>query len=288
MDPNHLGDVLRKLRRKGERPKAIVPVHLFGLMADMEAILEIAHQYEVPVVEDAAQALGAYQEGAGVSTPKIRRMAGTVGDLGCFSFYPSKNLGAFGDGGMVVTRNPALAEKIRILRVHGGRTKYNHEVIGINSRLDALQAAVLRVKLKYLDQWSKARRRNAQRYERLFQTEGGDSSVIELPMVPKGNYHIFNQFVIRVRRRDELRHFLTQHGIGSDVYYPIPLHLQVCYRDLGYRAGDFPISEKAARETLALPIYPELTLRQQRRVVQTIRDFYSQGRRFPSKAGTAR
>jgi dTDP-4-amino-4,6-dideoxygalactose transaminase len=198
-----------------------------------------------------------------------------VGDLGCFSFYPSKNLGGFGDGGLVVTRNGELAEKVRLLRIHGERKKYYHKLIGINSRLDALQAAVLSVKLKYLNHWTEARRRNADRYRTLFGGRGLNLSPISLPNTKKGNYHIFNQFVIRAKRRDALREHLTQKGIGSAVYYPLPLHLQECYRDLGYQRGDLPESERAARETVALPIYPELTAGQQRRVVREIKDFYT-------------
>jgi dTDP-4-amino-4,6-dideoxygalactose transaminase len=277
IDPSKLEDYLRKTRRKGERPKVLIPVHLFGQMADMQAIMKIARQYDVGVVEDAAQALGARQEfGAEDRDQRLYEewMAGTVGDLGCFSFYPSKNLGGFGDGGMVVTRNGELAEKVRLLRIHGERKKYHHKLIGINSRLDALQATVLSVKLKYLNQWTEARRKNADRYRALFERGGLNSSPISLPNTKKGNYHIFNQFVIRAKRRDALREHLTKKGIGSAVYYPLPLHLQECYRDLGYRRGDLPESERAARETVALPIYPELTTGQQRRVVREIKDFY--------------
>ena len=277
IDPSKLEDYLRKTRRKGERPKVLIPVHLFGQMADMQTIMKITRQYEVGVVEDAAQALGAKQEFGAENRDRRSNeewMAGTVGDLGCFSFYPSKNLGGFGDGGMVVTRNGELAEKVRLLRIHGERKKYHHRLIGINSRLDALQAAVLSVKLKYLNQWTEARRKNADRYRALFERGGLNSSPISLPNTKKGNYHIFNQFVIRTKRRDALREHLTQKGIGSAVYYPLPLHLQECYRDLGYRRGDLPESERAARETVALPIYPELTTGQQRRVVREIKDFY--------------
>lgn len=276
LDPNHLQAILKKARRKADRPKAIIPVHLFGQMADMKAIMSIARSYEIPVIEDAAQALGAFQRADRSASGDVW-MAGAVGDLGCFSFYPSKNLGAFGDGGMVITRDPKLAEKVRLLRVHGGKTKYHHEVIGINSRLDALQAAVLRVKLRYLKRWSEARRKNADQYRALFQESGLGPPTIQLPVADQGNYHIFNQFVIRAKRRDDLRKVLTQEGIGTDVYYPIPLHLQVCYRDLGYRPGDLPASERAAEESLALPIYPELTRHQQVKVVSAIRSFYSAG-----------
>ncbi|MDH4264599.1 MAG: DegT/DnrJ/EryC1/StrS family aminotransferase [Deltaproteobacteria bacterium] len=278
LDPNKLVDYLRKIRRKKERPTVIIPVHLFGQMADMAAIMEIARRYELRVVEDAAQALGARQSvnsiGGVQSCPK-EWMAGTVGDLGCFSFYPSKNLGGFGDGGMVVTRDRNLAEKIRMLRVHGSEYKYHHRQIGICSRLDALQAAVLRVKLKYLNQWTARRRKNADRYRLLFAAAGLQPTLLSLPEIKKDCYHIFNQFVVRTRKRDTLREHLAQEGIGSEVYYPVPLHLQECYRNLGYRVGDLPESERAARETMAIPIYPELTWAQQRKVVQAITDFYS-------------
>jgi dTDP-4-amino-4,6-dideoxygalactose transaminase len=278
MDPDRLEDYLRKIRRKKERPKVLIPVHLFGQMADMQKIMEIARQYEMGVVEDAAQALGAGQKvgsKSGLQSSEREWMAGTVGDLGCFSFYPSKNLGGFGDGGMVVTRNDDLAEKVRLLRIHGERTRYHHHLIGINSRLDALQAAVLSVKLKYLNCWTEARRENAKRYRVLFGESKLGSRSISLPHPKKGHYHIFNQFVIRAKRRDLLREHLTRGGIGSAVYYPIPLHLQECYRDLEYQPGDLPQSERAARETLAIPIYPELTAGQQRQVVRAIQDFYS-------------
>jgi dTDP-4-amino-4,6-dideoxygalactose transaminase len=287
MDPNKLEDTLREICRKNPRPKVLIPVHLFGQMADMQAIIEIAQRYEMSVVEDAAQALGARQEGGSksrVQSSQGQRMAGTVGDLGCFSFYPSKNLGGMGDGGMVVTRHDELAEKVRLLRIHGEKTKYHHGLIGINSRLDALQAAVLSVKLKYLNRWTEARRENAERYRVLFGESALGSHSISLPHPQKGHYHIFNQFVIRAKRRDILREHLTREGIGSAVYYPIPLHLQECYRDLGYQPGDLPESERAARETVALPIYPELTARQQRQVVRAIQDFYSPQRSRRSRS----
>ena len=278
LDPNRLEDTFKKIRRRAERPKVLMPVHLFGQMADMPAIMEIAGRYEMGVVEDAAQALGARQEinsqCRGQGSPG-EWMAGTVGDLGCFSFYPSKNLGGIGDGGMVVTRDEKLAEKVRLLRVHGEKLRYHHQLVGINSRLDALQAAVLRVKLKYLKRWTESRRRNAERYRVLFAEAGLRAPSISLPATQKGHYHIFNQFVIRAKRRDALREHLTRKGIGSAIYYPVPLHRQACYRNLGYQPGDLPESERAARETLALPIYPELTSGQQRKVVQAIADFYS-------------
>jgi dTDP-4-amino-4,6-dideoxygalactose transaminase len=197
-----------------------------------------------------------------------------VGDAGCFSFFPTKNLGGFGDGGMVVTGDEGLAGQIRLLRNHGAHTKYAHRIIGINSRLDALQAAVLRVKLKYLDRWTEGRRRNAGRYRALFREAGLGSPFVSLPREQKGFYHIYNQFVIRAQRRDALREYLLQKEIGSEIYYPIPLHLQECYRFLGYRPGDLPESERAAGEVLALPIYPELTLSQQRQVVRAVAEFY--------------
>ena len=278
LDPNKLEDTLKKIRRKEERPKVLMPVHLFGQMADMQAIMEIARRYEMGVVEDAAQALGARQEINSRSKGRGSQgewVAGTVGNLGCLSFYPSKNLGGFGDGGMVVTGDGQLAEKVRLLRVHGEKLKYHHQLVGINSRLDALQAVVLRVKLKYLNRWTESRRRNADRYRLLFREAGLRSPSISLPDTKKGHFHIFNQFVIRAKRRDALRDYLTRQGIGSAIYYPVPLHLQECYRNLGYRPGDLPESERAARETLALPIYPELTAGQQRKVVRAIADFYS-------------
>jgi len=247
-------------------------------MADMAALMEIAGRYGLRVVEDGAQAIGARQEirpgVPGRNTPE-EWVAGAVGDLGCFSFFPSKNLGAFGDAGMVVARDEELAEKIRVLRVHGGAKKYYHEVIGIYSRLDSLQAAVLRVKLKHLNRWTEGRRRNAARYRDLFGEVGPGLPEVTPPLARKGFFHIYNQFVIRARERDALREHLKEKGVGTEVYYPVPLHLQACYESLGYRPGDLPESEKAAREVLALPIYPELTESQQRFVAQAIAGFYS-------------
>ncbi len=247
------------------RTKAIIPVHLFGQCADMELIIKIAANRDLAVIEDAAQAIGAKRRG---------RQAGTIGRLGCFSFFPSKNLGGFGDGGLVTTGDGALAERVRMLRVHGSREKYLHEMVGCNSRLDALQAAVLRVKLKYLDRWTEGRRRNAARYERLFQ-DAKLQDRVTLPVTDPGNYHVFNQFTIRVQKRNELRAYLKDKGIGTEVYYPIPLHLQSCYRELGYRTGSFPVSERAAQEALSLPIYAELSDDQLAYVVDTIAAFYS-------------
>ncbi|MCE3222710.1 MAG: arnB [Nitrospira sp.] len=246
------------------RTKAIIPVHLFGQCADMETINEIAHRRRAGVIEDACQAIGAGRHG---------RRAGVLGDLACFSFFPSKNLGGFGDAGMVTTNDQTLAESVAMLRVHGSRVRYVHEAIGINSRLDALQAAILLVKLKRLDQWAEARRRNAARYGQLFQDEKLLDRV-SLPVVDAGNHHVFNQFTLRVQKRDELRAFLKDHGVGTEVYYPRPLHLQNCYRELGYEKGAFPHSERAVEEVLSIPIYAELTDEQLQYVVHTIAAFY--------------
>jgi dTDP-4-amino-4,6-dideoxygalactose transaminase len=250
------------------RTKAIIPVHLFGqYAAAMEPILRAATEHGIYVIEDAAQAIGARDE--------QNRSAGTRGHMGCFSFFPSKNLGAFGDAGMVVTNDQALADKLRVLRVHGSNPKYYHQVVGGNFRLDALQAAVLRVKLPYLSAWNEARRMNASRYRLLF-AEMGLLEWISLPGDTPG--HIYHQFVIRCPDRDHLRTFLWEKGIESEIYYPLPLHLQECFQDLGYHRGDFPHAEAAARESLALPIYPELTEDQQRQVVDQIRAFYLEPR----------
>jgi dTDP-4-amino-4,6-dideoxygalactose transaminase len=258
MDPALLERAITK------RTKAIIPVHLFGQCADMDAINAIARRHNIGVIEDACQAIGARQKG---------RHAGVLGDVACFSFFPSKNLGGFGDAGMVTTNDKALAESIAMLRVHGSRVRYVHEAIGINSRLDALQAAVLLVKLKHLDQWAEGRRRNAARYVQLF-SEAKLADRLTLPAVGPDNFHVFNQFTIRVQKRDELRSYLKDQGVGSEVYYPLPLHLQNCYRDLGYQKGAFPQSERAAEEVLSLPIYAELSDEQLQYVVQTIASFY--------------
>lgn len=245
------------------RTKAIIPVHLFGQCADMETINDIARQRKLGVIEDACQAIGAARH---------ERRAGVLGDLACFSFFPSKNLGGFGDGGMVTTNDRALAESVAMLRVHGSRQRYVHEAIGINSRLDALQAAVLLVKLKRLDQWADGRRRNAARYMQLFAEAKLDQ--ITVPPIEPGNVHVFNQFTLRVQKRDELRNYLKEHGVGTEVYYPLPLHLQTCYRNLGYVKGAFPQSERAAEEVLSIPVYAELTDEQVHYVVHTIAKFY--------------
>jgi len=255
-----------------EKTKAIVPVHLYGQCAEMDPLIELASlpasssPHGIPIIEDAAQAIGAEDR---------RRRAGSMGAIGCFSFYPSKNLGGAGDGGMLVTNDLDHARRLYMLRVHGEERKYHHQMIGLNSRLDALQAAVLRAKLPHLDAWSVARQRNAQQYELMF-GDAGLGEKIEMPFVRGGARHIFHQFVIRVRdgRRDALRAHLRERGIGTDIYYPVPLHLQECFAFLGYRQGDFPIAEAAAKETLALPVYPELTADQQDYVVSAIAEFF--------------
>jgi dTDP-4-amino-4,6-dideoxygalactose transaminase len=248
-----------------KRTKAIMPVHLYGQCAEMDPILSTAQRHGIPVIEDAAQAIGAEYHG---------RRAGSMGRYGCFSFFPSKNLGAAGDGGLVTAGDDDVAEKLRILRVHGSNPKYYHAVIGGNFRFDSLQAAIINVKLRYLDRWTAGRQANAARYRRLFEATGlsGDGRV-QLPHEAPGNRHIYNQFVIRVPRRDELQAFLKEHNIHTEIYYPVPLHMQACFASLGYHEGDFPESEKAARETLALPIYPELSDLQAQHVVATIGRF---------------
>ncbi len=241
------------------RTRALMPVHLFGQCAEMEPIFEIARKHNLAVIEDAAQAIGSEYKG---------KRAGTMGQLGCFSFFPSKNLGGIGDGGMITTNDRALAERVRLLRNHGAHPKYYHKLIGGNFRLDAIQAAVLRVKLNYLDRWSAARQKNAARYRQLFAE--AKLEMIGLPVEKPERRHIYNQFVIRVAERDTLLAYLKQHNIGTEIYYPIALHLQECFANLGYRVGDFPESERAAKETLALPIYPELSDVRQRVVVDVI------------------
>jgi dTDP-4-amino-4,6-dideoxygalactose transaminase len=246
------------------RTKAIVPVHLFGRCADLDEVLDVARARGIALVEDAAQAIGAFDQGG--------RRAGSISALGCFSFFPSKNLGGFGDGGMVVTSDSALADRVRLLRTHGAARKYHHAMVGGNFRLDALQAAILRVKLPYLDAWTNARRANAERYRALFK-EAGLVGQASLPDHVPG--HVYNQFVIRIAERDRLRPFLAERGIGTEVYYPAPLHLQECLSTLGHAPGSFPEAERAARDTLALPIFAELTEAQQRHVVSQIREFTS-------------
>jgi dTDP-4-amino-4,6-dideoxygalactose transaminase len=271
LDPDEIpGKITAKTR-------AIIPVHLYGQMADMDAVMRLAEEYALVVIEDAAQAIGAEHKG---------RCAGTVGHYGCFSFFPSKNLGAAGDGGMVVTNDAQRAEKLRCLRAHGSQPKYHHKIIGGNFRLDAIQAAVVSAKLPYLDAWTAARQHNAQRYRALFAESGLDvadsthyptkrwSSSGPLVFIPSvvTDRHIFNQYVIRVSERDALRTALQEKGVGTEIYYPVPMHLQECFAYLGYEAGAFTESEKAAQETLALPIYPELTEQQAHYVVECVRN----------------
>lgn len=244
------------------RTRALMPVHLFGQCAEMEPIVELARKHNLAIIEDAAQAIGSDYRG---------QRAGAMGQLGCFSFFPSKNLGGIGDGGMITTNDRALAERVRLLRNHGAHPKYYHKLIGGNFRLDAIQAAVLRVKLNYLDQWSAARQKNAARYRQLFAE--AQLEMIGLPIEEPDRRHIYNQFVIRIPERDALAAYLKQNNIGTEIYYPVPLHLQECFAELGYRVGDFPESERAAKETLALPIYPELSGAQQRAVVDAIAAF---------------
>jgi dTDP-4-amino-4,6-dideoxygalactose transaminase len=257
-------DPLQIAAKINKKTRAIIPVHLYGQMAEMAPIMEMAEEHNMIVIEDAAQAVGAEHNG---------RRAGSIGHYGCFSFFPSKNLGAAGDGGMIVTNDPARAQKLRVLRNHGSEPKYFHKVVGGNFRLDAIQAAIVAVKLRYLDSWTEGRRRNAQIYEQLF----AEAKVpVITPSVVTGR-HIFNQYVIRVSRRNDLQAYLHGKGIGTEIYYPVPLHLQECFAYLGYAAGALPESERAAKDTLALPIYPELTPQQLEYVVDRIREFMTAG-----------
>ena len=257
-----------------EATRAIIPVHLYGQMADMDPLMEIARKHKLLVVEDGAQAIGAEYKG---------RRAGSIGDYGCFSFFPSKNLGGAGDGGLVTTQDAARAEKLRYFRNHGMNPRYYHQYVGGNFRLDALQAAVVDVKLPHLDAWSEKRQHNARRYDRLFAEAGLSPDVVRTPKHPHGTEgptqdgmrHIFNQYVIRVPERDALKAFLTENHVGCDIYYPVPLHLQACFADLGGKPGDFPHSERAAMETLALPIYPDLSDQQAQYAVNVISHFFN-------------
>ena len=245
------------------KTKVIMPVHLYGQMADMDPIMAIAQRHNLYVIEDGAQAIGAGYKG---------RRAGSIGNFGCFSFFPSKNLGAFGDGGMITANDPALAHKAKLLRNHGAEPKYYHKLVGGNFRLDALQAAILRIKLRYLDGWTAGRQQNADRYRRLF-AEAGLQDIV-LPTEEPERRHVYNQFVIRTSRRDAVMAKLKERKIGNEIYYPLPLHLQECFASLGYRPGSLPESERAAKETLALPIYPELTEEMQAAVVSAIAEAY--------------
>jgi dTDP-4-amino-4,6-dideoxygalactose transaminase len=252
-----------------DRSRAIIPVHLYGQMADMDPVMEVARRHNLVVIEDAAQAIGSEYKG---------RRAGSIGDMGCFSFFPSKNLGGFGDGGMVTTNSEELARRVRLLRNHGYSPKYYNKVVGGNFRLDAIQAAVLRVKLRYLDEWTAARQKNAARYRQLFAEAGltDDYGKVVLPREAPERRHIYNQFVIGSRRRDQLMAHLKERQIGTEIYYPVPLHLQECFAALGHREGDMPASERAAKETLALPIYPELTDEMLGSVVAAVAEFHSE------------
>ena len=267
IDPSKIASAITK------KSKAIIPVHLYGQCADMGPILDLAQRHNLKVIEDAAQAIGAeYRDG---------RRAGSMGTVGCLSFFPSKNLGALGDGGMVVTNDQELAERIKVLRVHGGKPKYYHKMIGGNFRLDTIQAAVLNVKLNYLDDWTQRRQENARRYETLFQQSGlVQKGKVRLPAPVyresgAKHYHIYNQFVLRVPQRDQLMAYLKEKGIGTEIYYPVPFHLQECFQYLGHKIGDFTEAERAAKETIAIPIYPELTAEQQTQVVGAIEEFYA-------------
>ncbi len=260
-------------KRSGNLLAAVMPVHLYGQPADLQPIVGLAQRYGVPVIEDAAQAIGARYDG---------KRIGGIGAVGCFSFFPSKNLGAWGDAGLLVTRDDEMAAKLRMLRVHGSAKRYYHTYVGINSRLDALQAAVLRVKLRHLDAWTAARVAKAQRYDALLEEAGllgkvappvvlaDRGELIRTPDPMRGASHIFHQYVVRVPRRDAVREAMKARGVGTEVYYPLPLHLQECFQDLAWKKGDFPVSEKAADEVLALPIYPELTEEQQRYVITSL------------------
>jgi dTDP-4-amino-4,6-dideoxygalactose transaminase len=257
--PDRLEEVCRQ-RARSKKLRAILPVHLYGNPCEMNRILKIANKYKLKVIEDAAQAIGAKYK---------THLVGGIGNIGCFSFFPSKNLGGFGDGGMVVTNDKTVADKVRILRVHGSSAKYHHSLIGFNSRLDSLQAAILSVKLKKLNEWIVRKRGHA----RFYNEELKD--VVIIPYTEDWTYPVYQLYVIRIKdKRDSLLRFLQEKGIGSRVYYPVPLHLQKCYKDLGYKEGDFPEAESASRETLALPIYPELTEVQREYVVKAVREFF--------------
>jgi dTDP-4-amino-4,6-dideoxygalactose transaminase len=259
----HGGELIHT--KTGGRVRALMPVHLYGQVADMASLMALARRHELKVIEDAAQAIGSTDAGS--------RRAGSFGDVGCLSFFPTKNLGAFGDAGMCVTNDPALAERMEILRVHGGKPKYYHGLIGGNFRIDELQAAVLNVKFPHLEAWSAARQRNAFFYDTAFE-RARPGAAVQTPRPSAGGRHIYNQYVLRVRERDSLRYYLSAAGVGTEIYYPVPLHLQQCFAYLGGRAGDCPESERAAAETLALPIYPELTDTQLQYVVDSIGAYY--------------
>ena len=277
LDPEKLAELLETHSNKhGEPPiKAVIPVHLYGQCADMTPIVSLAKKYDLSVIEDAAQAIGAeYPAAEGI------KRACSLGDTGTLSFFPSKNLGGFGDGGMVLTNDEGLAQKLRLLRVHGSRNKYFYDVIGGNFRLDALQAAVLRVKFRHLEEWQKKRIEKASYYDRIFRESGlGEEGLVQTPEAlykdsGAANFHTYHQYVIRAKNRDPLKKFLNDKGVNTAIYYPLPLHLQKCFAYLGYKEGDLPVSEEVAHEVLALPVYPELTSDQQDFIVSSIRAFY--------------
>jgi dTDP-4-amino-4,6-dideoxygalactose transaminase len=271
VDPDTFNVTAEALERVwSKRTRAVVPVHLYGQMAPMDEIRELCERKGAFILEDAAQSIGAKQLSQ-ASGSEEWRMAGALGDAAAFSFFPTKNLGGFGDGGMVTTPDGDFAERIAKLRVHGGKQMYHHEMVGTNSRLDALQAAVLRVKLPRLSEWAEGRRRNAALYDELL----GDLKGVQSPFVAEGNFHVYNQYTLRVHQRDELRVFLSQKGIGSGLYYPLGLHLQECFSSLGGTAGDLPVTEALTQEVVSLPIFPELTNGQISEVGEAIREFYS-------------
>lgn len=267
-------DVSRIASKITRKTRVVIPIHLFGQIADMDVVMRLARDYKLVVIEDAAQAIGAEYKG---------RRAGSIGHYGCFSFFPSKNLGACGDAGMIVTNDAQRAEKLRVLRGHGAKPKYYHRIVGGNFRLDAIHAAVVSAKLPRLDEWTAARQRNAKRYDQLFREA---ELPVGLPVVATDR-HIFNQYVIRVASRDELQSFLHKKGVGSEVYYPVPMHLQECFAYLGLKAGAFPESERAAKESLAIPVYPELSDAQARCVVESIAEFVSQTAPIPAELARA-
>jgi len=261
IDPNFVEDLLQA--DKEGTITAIIPVHLYGQMAEMDALMELAGRHELYVIEDAAQAIGAQYKG---------RVAGTLGHLGCFSFFPTKNLGAYGDGGLVTTDDAQLAERVRLLRVHGARPKYYHHIVGTNSRLDALQAAILRAKLHYLEGWTRARQEHAAAYDRLL----SQIEEIVIPCRAPERTHIYHQYTIRVLngRRDALQEHVKQQGIGTEIYYPLPLHLQPCFQALGYREGGLPEAERASRQVLSLPMFPELSVAEREYIITTIQSHF--------------
>lgn len=257
-------DSMQIEKKISKKTRAIIPVHLYGQMADMDEVMRVATKHSLVVIEDAAQAIGAEYNG---------KRAGSIGHYGCFSFFPSKNLGCAGDGGMIVTNDAQRAEKLKVLRAHGSKPKYYHKIVGGNFRLDAIQAAIVTAKLPHLDGWTAARQRNAKQYDRMF---GAAGATVGIPKVVASR-HIFNQYVIRISGRDNLQEFLKAKGIGTEVYYPVPMHIQECFSYLGYTQGDFPESERAANETLALPIHPELTESQAQYVVESVCEFVGNG-----------